>query len=446
MPTYQHFSFDSYALDLDARTIKLHYSFDDEIHFTETFTLPADVPFRLDHPDLDAALFALHLSGGASYYKAYCPPVIEVKSGQLNAEQAEFWNNLYTYGLGQFFYENQLDFRGLVQFPVTSAQPAAPAPSQPHIPKRALVPFGGGKDSIVTTELLRTAGVEQTLFRLRGHHLITKLAGIAELPLLEVGRTLDPQIIALNKAGAYNGHVPITAHISCLTVVIGLLTGYDSVFFSNERSSSYGNVEYLGMEINHQWSKGLEFETAFQDYVGRYITPSFQYLNMLRPVSEIHIAKLFTGYPQYFGAATSCNANWVLSERSPDEPRWCGTCPKCTFSFSLFAAFLPREQAVMLVGHNPFDNPDLIPLYRELWGVEGFKPFECVGTPEEAQAACYLAHKQGGYDNTPVMKEFITNVLPALTSPEVLIKDLLTPDSTITSPVTRSLLEANHLI
>src|SRR4051812_2344130 len=104
MPTYKRFIFDSFHLDPSARTIKLNYSLDDKFHFTETLTLSADMPLNTGHPDLQAALFALHLSGGASYYKTYCPKIIEVRSGKLTEAQAAFWNKLYTDGLGQFFY------------------------------------------------------------------------------------------------------------------------------------------------------------------------------------------------------------------------------------------------------------------------------------------------------------------------------------------------------
>lgn len=96
MSTYRRFVFDSYALDPHARTIKLHYSLDDSIYFTETITFPGGTGLNFDHPDLDRALFALHLSGGASYYKTYCPPEIEIRSGRLTASQASFFGITFT--------------------------------------------------------------------------------------------------------------------------------------------------------------------------------------------------------------------------------------------------------------------------------------------------------------------------------------------------------------
>ncbi|HEX4201225.1 MAG TPA: hypothetical protein VHY59_06880, partial [Chthoniobacterales bacterium] len=259
MNTYQRFIFESYDFTAADRTIRLRYSLDSEIFFEERLVIGGTQPLNADHPDLDKALFALHLSGGPSYYKTYCPPEIEIKSGKLSKSEAKFWNTLYTYGLGEFYYRNKVDFRGLVNFPsAASDKPSAEPPI--HKPSRALVPFGGGKDSIVTTKILRRAGLDQTLFRVRGHALIDKLAGLEQLPLIQVERALPKELFHLNDSGAMNGHVPITAHISFLSIVVCLLLGFDSVFFSSERSSSYGNIEYLGIEVNHQWSKSNQFE------------------------------------------------------------------------------------------------------------------------------------------------------------------------------------------
>ena len=441
MKHYQRFIFDSYELNPGTREISLRYSLDNDVHFVEKFTLPAGIDLNFDHPDLDRALFALHLSGGASYYKTYLPETIEVRSGRLNAEQAEFWNQLYTHGLGEFFYRNELDFRGLIKFPVTDSAPgASPVPAKTPRPGRALVPFGGGKDSIVTTEILRHAGLDLTLFRVRKHELITELAHDAHLPLLETGREISPALFKLNESGAYNGHIPITAHLSLFSVVVALLAGYDSVFFSHERSSSYGNVEYLGMEVNHQWSKSHEAELMLRTYISGYVTTGVQYLNVLGPLSELHIAELFTRHPQYFPHATSCNRNWLLIDHEPDRPRWCGRCPKCAFSFALLSAYLPSGTLIEIFGHNLFEDTSLLPLYRQLWGETGFKPFECVGTPEETQAALYLAMHHHGYSNTPVMRAFERNVLPEIKQPGRLVRDLLTPQLKLAPAVVKELL------
>ena len=430
MKSYERFIFESFSLIPGEQLIELKYSLDDQVIFTEKLTLPPSLDLTKPTAELNAALFALHLAGGASYYKLYLPKNIEVRSGQLTSRQAQFWNDLYLNGLGEFFYRNKINFHGLIDFPVTAKDTP-----QNHIsvstPKNALVPFGGGKDSIVTSSLLKKSQIAQTLFRVRSHTLITAMAKTAELPMIEIERTLDSQLAELSTAGAYNGHVPITAYISFLAVTIALLGGYDAVIFSNERSSSYGNIEYLGLQVNHQWSKSLEAETWIRSYVQQYITPSVQYLNPLRSLSELKIAQLFANQPEFFPYATSCNRNWTLTKTMPDGERWCGDCPKCAFSFALLSAFLPLSQVTDIFGQNLFENPRLLPLYRELWGEEGFKPFECVGTPEETAAALYLASLNPDYSQTPVIKAFSATVLPQMEDPASLASDLLRPEASL---------------
>lgn len=444
MQTYKRFIFDSYQFDPAAKTISLRYSFDDELHFTETITLAADTPLtHANSDDFDRALFALHLAGGASYYKAFAPQHIEVRSGELAPDQASFWNEFYTKGLGEYFYQNKIDWHGLIRFPQNNEARNAIAHEAPTTPSTALVPFGGGKDSQVTVELLKNAGITPTLFRMQGHAFITELAELNKLPLIEVSRALDPQLFELNKQGALNGHVPITGYVTFLTLAIGILHGFDGIFFSNERSSDYGNVEYLGMQVNHQWSKSNEAELMMTDYIQTYITHKTRYLNALRPLSELHIAKIFTRYPQFFKHFTSCNRNWLWQNlgKNPHDGRWCGECDKCAFVFAMFAAFLPPSTLVDIFKKNLFDDQNLVGTYRQLWGAEAFKPFECVGTPEETQAAIYLATRNDEYANTVIGREFIQQELPNIKNPETLVKQALSPDYSDVSPFISKLIK-----
>ena len=59
---------------------------------------------------------------------------------------------------------------------------------------------------------------------------------------------------------------------------------------------------------------------------------------------------------------------------------------------------------------NIFENKSTIPLFKQLLGIEGFKPFECVGTPEEATEAFRMIAGRGEFNNTPVMRMFTKSV------------------------------------
>lgn len=447
MKTATTFVFEAYLYDPAARLIRLQYSFDGREVFEETISLPADLALVENPAGLDAALQTLHLIGGISYYKAICPPEIRLASYGLTPEQAAFWDMTYTKGLGEFFYRNRMDFRGLVNFPVSL--PSQPFTEPEAVPaRRYLVPFGGGKDSLVTAELARSAGADATLFRVGPHAIVDRLAAETGLPLLTVDRRLDPKIFEWNASGVLNGHVPATAYNSALAVVVALLTGHDAILMSNERSATVGNVDYLGMEVNHQWSKSEEFETGFRRYVATSIRSDIAYLNPLRPFSELKIASLLAPHRTYLPLFTSCNTNWKQLTDRTAKPRWCGACPKCAFVFTLLAAVLPAEEVTDIFGANLFQSEGLLPIYRELFALEGIKPLECVGTPEEMAAAFFLARQlRPEVAETPVGRLFEEDVLPRLADPEALVKDAFTAHFPPDFPQeTRELLQKGTLI
>lgn len=445
---YKKFVFESYNFNESKKQVQLHYSFDDKIKFTETITLEKNTPLNnIDSEDFNRALFALHLVGGISYYKAFLPRQIEIRSGQLTKDQSKFWNKFYTNGLGEFFYNNKIDPRGLINFPCCANE--APLGIEPchQAPRNALVPFGGGKDSQVTVEILQRHNIDVTLFRMQPHPFITELAKINHLPLITVERQLDPKIYELNKQNALNGHVPITGYVTFLTIILALLGGQDSVFFSNERSSNFGNVNYLSMAVNHQWSKSFEAEQMLSHYISNFVTQKVQYLNILRPLSELGIMKIFCRQPKYFDHITSCNKNWLWNNQGQNRHsgKWCGQCEKCAFVFALFAAFLPLQKATQIFGKNLFDDNELLPFYRELWGAEKFKPFECVGTPQEMQAAMHLATKQNNSEETLVGKDFVKNILPKISNPQQLIDNELSPDFKNISPFVKKIIKQENI-
>ncbi|MEI8230701.1 MAG: endonuclease domain-containing protein [Candidatus Peregrinibacteria bacterium] len=444
MKEYQSFIFDSYGFDPATNTIELNYCLDTDIRFTEKLILPENVKVQGISKTLDAALRALHIIGGISYFKTCLPKKIAFCTGTLTDDQAKFWNTVYEKGLGEFFYRNNIDFRDLINFPheeqtanskqQTSSDPQSPIPNPQS---RVLVPLGGGKDSTVTLEMLKKAGAEATLLRVGHHPLITATAKVAGLPLLTVERRIDPLLFKLNAEGALNGHIPITAYLSFLTVVLAELYGFDAIAMSDERSANIGNVDFHGMKINHQWSKSLEFERMFREYVKTFISPDIDYFSLLRPFSELSIAKQFSKLPQYFPCTTSCNKNWKIQATSKkiQDGRWCCDCPKCAFVFALFAAFLPKKTLVQIFGKNLFDDTSLLPLYRELLGIKGFKPFECVGTPDETSAAFLLAHERGDLDDTIVMQLFRNEVLPKIKDGKKLIDEAMKPSAEHSIPV-----------
>src|SRR3546814_9670987 len=73
----------------------------------------------------------------------------------------------------------------------------------------ALVAIGGGKDSLVSIEALRKAGVEQTVTWIGGSQLIRACAERTGLPTLNIGRQLAPELFEYHRQCAWNGHIPV---------------------------------------------------------------------------------------------------------------------------------------------------------------------------------------------------------------------------------------------
>lgn len=353
--------------------------------FVETLKFPVET---LDRGRADTAGFAtlLDLTAavlGVSYFKLRAPFEIDASALALSQAQCAFVLDLYENGLGEFYARNDLKRFGRLK--ITAGTPRENG-APPTLPDRALVLIGGGKDSLVSVQLLEGAGAEMSLFAVNPKGPIVSSAERSGLPFLTVERTLDPEMIALGQQpGYYNGHVPSTAINSMIAALAGLLYGYGSIILSNERSASEGNIEFDGRQANHQYSKSIDFERAIRDVLFTATSGSLGYFSLLRPYSEARIAELFARSSRYDDVFSSCNRNFRLSGH--DGTLWCGKCPKCHFVFLIFAPHMDKDRLTKIFGQNVLDNPDNIDPYRELTGLSGHKPWECVGEILEA-AAC----------------------------------------------------------
>jgi UDP-N-acetyl-alpha-D-muramoyl-L-alanyl-L-glutamate epimerase len=416
---YQSFVFEDYRFNRENGQLNLVYSFDGEIFFEEILTFPVEgIDWsKVNLEALKLALDNLHLIAGVSYYKAYCPSKMVLNKTALSFDQTVFWKRIYERGLGEFFYRNQIDFRKLINFPFV--ENAKTDPIRLKLSERSLVPIGGGKDSLVTAEILDDAHEDFSFFSLRDDQPIRETAEVLGKKRLVIGRRLAPNLLELNKLEALNGHVPITGFISFLLVVCAVLYDYKNLVMSLEKSADVGQIIFYEMDINHQYSKSYEFEQDFSLYVKKYISPEIEFFSLLRPYYEIRIAQLFSkvkNFDRYAGIFTSCNSNFKIVKDQSKQQKWCCQCPKCAFVFSILAPFVPKEKLVKIFGENLFGKAELKGLFRELLGYQDIKPFECVGTFEEMLAALAMSYEKGDYADSPIMRMFEKEMLPDLKS------------------------------
>jgi hypothetical protein len=367
-------------------------------------------------------VFNLGLIELLSYWKVTCSPEIEIKAGPLNEEQIRWWKDLIINGMGQFFYENKIDFLkpNFLKFNVKTKDLVTNVKTKDLVTlkKRVLIPIGGGKDSVVTLELLKSTGNDIRCFSLNPTNAAQKIMNIAgcKEPII-IRRKIDEKLLELNQKGFLNGHTPFSAYLAFLSVLGAELFDYRYIAFSNEQSSNEGNVKYLGKIINHQYSKSFNFEKKFREYSHKYLTPVVQYFSFLRPLYEIQISKIFSKYPQYFNAFLSCNEAYkTYSGTKLPNKKWCGKCPKCLFIFTSLYPFVETKKLIKIFRKNLFEDKNLLPLMLQLIGERKFKPFECVGTKKESLVAFYLSwEKSTGQTraNLPILLKYFQNkILP----------------------------------
>ena len=352
---------------------------------------------ELGNEALGNIAFHLGLMEIPSYWKTACSPEIVIRAGGFSTYQIEWFKKLIFRGMGEFFFVNKLNFSGpdFVRIlaeggPVSALISRRTASDRGRI----LVPVGGGKDSIVSIEILKKSGRGLGAFLLnpaRAALSIVRESGIEEAVIFE--REIDGRLIALNKEGYLNGHTPFSSYLAFASVSAAAIFGYGRVAVSNEGSANEGNFIFEGMAVNHQYSKSFEFERDFREYCSRYFNIGADYFSFLRPIFELQIAKIFSGMFRYFSLFRSCN-------KRQGEGVWCEECSKCLF---VFAALFPFVDVSRLTGEifsgNLFEKRNLLETAFSLLGRGGKKPLECVGSFEETVAAFYfsiLKAREGG--------------------------------------------------
>jgi hypothetical protein len=398
----RRFRFLGWRLEPATGRIDLGYALDgDELHEQVLLGAPITGLDPARRAALERAIGLLHLVAGVSYYKACFAPEITIEANLPESDLAGFLHHLYSRGLAECRYVNDLRGRGIPPFPSTAIASAEAGPA--GIDDRPLVPIGGGKDSIVTLEAVRQMGREPLLFSVGAAPAVVRTVLVAGLPHVTVTRTLDPGLLELNHRGAYNGHVPVTAVVSCLAVIAALVHGAGAVVMADERSASAASLSWDGIEVNHQYSKSWDFERRFAAVVARHVAADIGYFSLLRPWSELAIARRFAALPAYHRAFVSCNRAFLL-DRDRRTPSWCGDCPKCRFVALALAPFLDRDRIVSIMGSDLLGDPAQLPGFAALLGIEADKPLECVGEVEESRVAMRLLVDREGWREAAVVR------------------------------------------
>jgi len=378
---YDTFIYDSYEIEELENTTKIIYNFivPSLTQYKPTLEVKK---FKIDSFTKNL-IFHIGLVELVSYWKATCSKNVIIKAGYINKEQIEFFKKLYFYGLGELFYTNGItpNYDDFINIKCELKEQNIEIPN--YVGNGNLIPIGGGKDSNVTLEIMKSDFEDNLCFIINPKQVTlscAQTAGYSNEKIVTVKRTIDKNLIELNKQGFINGHTPFSALVAFLSYFNAYITGKKYILLSNESSANESNVD--GTKINHQYSKTYEFECDFNEYTKKYFKIDIKYFSLLRPLSEYQIAMLFSNYEKYHEIFKSCN---VGSKKEPWH--WCCSCPKCLFVYIILSPFLYKEKLIRIFGEDLFEKEDLLDIFIELTGYGKTKPFECVGTYEEVRYA-----------------------------------------------------------
>ena len=386
---YDTFIYDSYKVYYEDNKLKVDYHY--VIENLEDFNTTLEIDeSEIKNKNIDSNMlkylaFHIGLVELLSYWKCVCSPKIVIKCGFLNEEQIRWWKKLYFYGLGELFYTNNIktNLEDFVTIECPNNQNNTEYDKIRDEFNGYIVPVGGGKDSIVTLETLKLDKKNDYCLIVNPKPVTLKcaeLAGFENDNIIEIYRTIDKNLLDLNKQGFINGHTPFSTMLAFVSYFVAYMLSKKYIALSNENSANESNV--AGEKVNHQYSKSYEFECDFENYSDKYLKMPVKYFSFLRPLNELQIAKIFSKYEKYHSVFKSCNVG-----SKEKEWKWCLNCAKCLFAYIILSPYLYKEKLINIFGMDLFEKKELLKTFLELTGNGETKPFDCVGTFEEVNFA-----------------------------------------------------------
>lgn len=375
------------GVEYTADGFQIHYRAKQK-QYTVTIDLPVELAARFNNFDktaLEPTLCAIALAFSAFFFKLADFKSICAGSFALDKCSAAFFSHSIQSGMGEFRYIQGLNPKKAIE--VASLNSREPAPRKSSTKDHLIMLNGGGKDTIVAGELLKLCGQDFTWVTIRPNRSRRSVVELSGNPSsIEVGYHVDE---AVNTDKVYPwGHIPHTSIILSLGLLIAQLIDARYVCAGNEQSANFGNIDFKGFELNHQYTKSFEYEKGFHDYVSRCVTPDIKVFSILRPFHDIQLGMMFSQMTKYHASFLSCNTGVGRDE-------WCGACPKCAFTALALYPFIGSEGCKLIFGRDVLHSHIIRQHIVDLTTAK-IKPWECVGTQEESKLALKLI-----LDNNP---------------------------------------------
>lgn len=393
MLKFNSFYFESFLFDKKTLKAIFKYSFDQNYFFEEEVDFSSEYFFCRDNLDLEIInnfLFSIHIALWISYYKAFPTENLYVKSWFLDSSQIDFWQKFYKNWLWEFLYKNNIKPNNLFNFINLSDKKFIKKDF--NLSEKSLIPIWWWKDSLVSISLFEKANFD---FDINVFWKIDNIkyncANILWKNILLTKRKISSNLLELNKLWNYNWHVPITWIIAFIMVFLWYLYDYKYLVLSNEKSANVWNTFWEWIDINHQWSKSIDFEKDFMEYTRNNLSSQIFYFSLLRWFYELKIWEIFSkNCKKYFQVFSSCNNNFHIDEdKRLSWKIWCLDCPKCAFVFSILRPYLSSDEINTIFWEDLFYKKNLEKTFLELLWINWIKPFECVWEVEEVVYSFY---------------------------------------------------------
>ena len=278
---------------------------DNDLVITYTFEIPGLTIFKptisfskdliknsfVNENLMNKIIFHMGMIELISYYKCCCPEKVVIEAGYLNDYDMKWFKKLFYNGLGEFLYKNNISISEDELFDFEIKGKEIKLDDIFYQGYGNLIPVGGGKDSVVSLELLKEYKDDNMCFIInpKGANIeCSYVAGYEDDSIVKIKRIIDKNLIDLNSRGFLNGHTPFSSVVAFNAYLMAYLTNKKYIVLSNENSANEATV--IGTNVNHQYSKSYEFEKDFYEFSKNNYGIDIKYFSLLRPLKEIQIA------------------------------------------------------------------------------------------------------------------------------------------------------------
>ena len=254
---YPDFIFEDYNFSINESTIDIefHFIISGLAQFKPSWSISKNDLINTEKNEtIDSLVFSLGMVELISYWKITCSPKVHIKCGLLSESQVIWWKKLYRKGLGEFFYLNGIsvddEFMNIIyQTNIADSNKRLVESEETDRSKPSvLIPIGGGKDSVTTLEILRD-DTKRFSYIINPRQATIDTVNVSEISkenLIVARRSLDDNMIKLNKEGFLNGHTPFSALVAFSSVIAAYINNIEFVALSNEASANESTILEIG--------------------------------------------------------------------------------------------------------------------------------------------------------------------------------------------------------